>query len=247
MATTCYTKIVAKREWCSYFNSPVAYVFIVIFLVLTGFFTFQVSRFFDAGQADLQAFFVWHPWLYLILVPAVTMRSWAEERRSGTMELLLTLPIKPMHAIVGKFLAAWLFMGLALALTLPMAWTVNFLGKPDNGAVLCGYIGSFLLAGAYIAVGMFTSSLTRNQVISFIIAVVIGLLLILAGFPPVTDFLSTWAPVKIVDVIAGFSFMSHYEWMQRGVIHLKDIVYFASIIGFMLLATQVVLDNRKGK
>lgn len=247
MASPSFTKVVAKREWCSFFNSPVAYVFIVIFLVLAGFFTFQVSRFFDAGQADLQAFFFWHPWLYLILVPAVTMRSWAEERRSGTMELLLTMPIKPMQAIVGKFLASWLFMGLALVLTMPVVWTVNHLGRPDNGAILCGYLGSFCMAGAYVAVGMFTSSLTRNQVISFIIAVVIGLLLILAGFPPVTDFLSSWAPVKVVDVIAGFSFMSHYDWMQRGVVHLKDLVYFASIIGFMLLATQVVLDNRKGK
>lgn len=247
MSSATFTKVVAKREWCSYFNSPVAYVFIVIFLILAGFFTFQVSRFFDAGQADLQAFFFWHPWLYLILVPAVTMRSWAEERRNGTMELLLTMPIQTMTAIVGKFLAAWLFMGLALACTLPVVWTVNHLGNPDNGAILCGYLGSFLMAGAYVAVGMFTSSLTRNQVISFIIAVVIGLLLILAGFPPVTDFLSSWAPVQVVDVIAGFSFMNHYEWMQRGVIHLKDLVYFAGIIGFMLFATQVVLDNRKGK
>jgi ABC-2 type transport system permease protein len=247
MASACFTKVVAKREWCSYFNSPVAYVFIVIFLVLAGFFTFQVSQFFDAGQADLQAFFFWHPWLYLILVPAVTMRSWAEERRNGTMELLLTLPIQPMQAIVGKFLAAWFFMGLALLLTLPVVITVNYLGTPDNGAIVCGYFGSFLLAGAYVAVGMFTSSLTRNQVVSFIIAVVIGLLLILAGFPPVTDFLGSFAPAKVVEVVAGFSFMNHYAWMQRGVVHLKDLVYFASIIGFMLLATQVVLDNRKGK
>jgi ABC-2 type transport system permease protein len=241
------TKAVAKREWLSYFNSPVAYVFIVIFLVLAGFFTFQVSRFFDAGQADLQAFFFWHPWLYLILIPAVTMRSWAEERRNGTMELLLTLPVRPMQAIIGKFLAAWLFLGLALLLTLPVAVTANYLGKPDNGAIFCGYIGSFCLAGAYIAVGMFTSSLTRNQVVSFIIAVVLGLLLILAGYPPVTDVLSSWAPASLVEVIAGMSFMNHYEWMQRGVVHLKDIVYFASVIGFMLLATQVVIDNRKGK
>lgn len=247
MANAAFTRIVAKREWCSYFNSPVAYVFIVIFLALAGFFTFQVSRFYDAGQADLQAFFLWHPWLYLILVPAVTMRSWAEERRSGTMELLLTLPISPMNAIVGKFLAAWFFMGLALLLTLPVVWTANHLGNPDNGAIFCGYVGSFLLAGAYVAVGMFTSSLTRNQVISFILAVVIGLLLILAGFPPVTNFFQSFAPPAVVSVIAGFSFMEHYEWMQRGVIHLRDIVYFGSVIGFMLLATQVVLDNRKGK
>lgn len=247
MANSAFTRVIAKREWCSYFNSPVAYVFIVIFLVLAGFFTFQVSRFFDNGQADLQAFFLWHPWLYLILVPAVTMRSWAEERRSGTMELLLTMPISPMNAIVGKFLAAWLFMGFSLVLTLPVALTVNYLGKPDNGAILCGYIGSFLLAGAYVSVGMFTSSLTRNQVISFIIAVVIGLLLILAGFPPVTNFLQSFAPPAVVSVVAGFSFMSHFEWMQRGVIHVKDIVYFASVIGFMLMATQVVLENRKGK
>lgn len=238
---------VAKREWQSYFNSPVAYVFIVIFLMLSGFFTFQVSRFFDAGQADLQGFFLWHPWLYLILVPAVTMRSWAEERRSGTMELLLTLPIQPMAAIAGKFLAAWLFMGLALVLTMPVVITVNYLGAPDNGAIACGYLGSFLMAGAYVAIGMFTSSLTRNQVISFIIAVIIGLFMILAGYPPVTEMLSSWAPVRVVDAIAAFSFMYHYDWMQRGVVHLKDIVYFASVIAFMMLATQVVLENRKGK
>lgn len=247
MSTLCFTQVVAKREWQSYFNSPVAYVFIVIFLALSGFFTFQVSHFFEAGQADLQDFFVWHPWLYLILVPAVTMRSWAEERRSGTMELLLTLPIQPMAAIAGKFLAAWFFMGLALLLTLPIVFTVNYLGQPDGGAILCGYVGSFMMAGAYVAVGMFTSSLTRNQVISFILAVVIGLLLILAGFPPVTELLSSWAPAVVVDTIAAFSFMSHYEWMQRGVVHLKDIVYFAGIVGFMLLATQVVLENRKAK
>ena len=247
MSSTSYVRSVTRREWQSYFNSPVAYVFLVIFLALAGFFTFQVRRLYDEGQADLQAFFTWHPWLYLILVPAATMRAWAEERRNGTMELLLTLPIRPMHAIAGKFLAAWFFMGLALLLTFPVPATVCYLGEPDKGAIVSGYIGSFLLAGAYVAVGQFTSSLTRNQVISFILSVVIGLFLILAGWPPVTEMFASWLPVRVVEAIASFSFMYHYEWMQRGVIHLRDIVYFASIIVFMLLATQVVLENRKSK
>jgi ABC-2 type transport system permease protein len=245
--STNLTRTVAKREWCAFFNSPVAYVFIVIFLVLSGFFTFSVSRLFEAGQADLQSFFFWHPWLYLILVPAVAMRLWAEERRSGTIELLLTLPVTTTQAILGKFMAAWGFLLLGLLLTFPVVATVAYLGAPDFGPILCGYLGSALLAGAYVAVGLFTSALTRNQVISFILAVVIGLFMILAGFPPVTDLLGRVAPLWLVEGVAAFSFVTHFESLQRGVIDLRDLAYFASVIGFMLFATHVAIESRKGK
>ena len=216
----------------------------MIFLVLAGFFTFAVSQFFESGQADLRAFFVWHPWLYLILVPAVAMRLWSEERRARTIELLLTLPITPWQAICGKFLAAWLFLILSVVLTFPIVLTAMYLGQLDLGVVLCGYVGSILLAGAYLAIGMCTSALTKNQVISFILSVVIGLFFILAGFPPVTDLLSRFSPVWLVDAIAAFSFMAHYEALQRGVLDVRDVVYFASIIGFMLLGTHIVLRTR---
>ena len=238
------TQAIARREWAGYFNSPVAYVFIIIFLALAGFFTFAVSRFYEANQADLRGFFIWHPWLYLILVPAVGMRLWSEERRSHTIELLLTLPVTPIQAIWGKFIAAWLFLILALALTFPVVLTASYLGSPDGGVIFTGYIGSAFLAGAYLSVAMFTSALTKNQVISFIVAVVLGLFLILAGFAPVTDLLSRFAPVWLVDGVAAFSFMSHYETLQRGVLDLRDLVYFASVIGFMLFATHVVLQQK---
>lgn len=238
---------IAKREWSAYFNSPVAYVFILIFLVLNAFFTFSVSRFYEAGQADLRPFFFWHPWLYLILVPAVTMRLWSEERRSHTIELLLTLPLTPIQAVIGKFAAAWLFLILALALTFPVVITANYLGDPDLGVAFSGYLGSALLAGAYVAVGMFTSACTRNQIVSFISAVVIGLFLILAGYPPVTDLLSQVLPQVMVDGIAAFSFMSHFESLQRGVIDLRDLIYFVSVMGFMLFATQLVVQNSSSR
>ncbi len=241
------TITILAREWRAYFNSPVAYVFIVIFLTLTAFFTFNVSRFYEAGQASLDRFFFWHPWLYLILVPAVAMRLWAEERRAGTLELLLTLPVTTAQAIIGKFLAAWLFVLLALALTFPIVVTAFYLGNPDPGPIVSGYIGSALLAGAYLAVGALTSALTRNQVISFILAAVIGLFLLLAGYPPVTDVLYALAPAWLVEVVAGFSFSAHYEQLQRGVVDVRDLLYFASVIAFMLLATHVTLENRKTK
>lgn len=237
-------KTIMAREWSAYFNSPIAYVFLVIFLVLAGFFTFAVSRFYENGQADLRPFFFWHPWLYLILVPAVTMRLWAEEQRSGTIELLLTLSVKPGQAILAKFIAAWLFMGLALALTFPMVLTAYYLGEPDPGVMVSGYLGSFLLAGAYVAVGQFASAVTRNQVIAFIIGVFVGLFLLLAGFPPVTEMLTRWAPVWLVDGVAGFSFMHHYDMLQRGLIGLDDLVYFGGVIVFMLVATHAALTQR---
>jgi ABC-2 type transport system permease protein len=242
-----HVKAVAKREWSAYFDSPVAYVFIIIFLMLSGFFTFSVARFFEAGQADLTGFFQWHPWLYMILVPAVAMRLWAEERRSGTIELLFTVSVTPLQALLGKFFAAWLFMILALALTFPVVLTAMYLGSPDPGTVASGYLGSALLAGAYIAAGMFTSALTRNQVISFILAAVIGLFLILAGYPPVTDLLARHVPGWLVDGVAAFSFMPHFEALQRGVLDLRDFAYFASVMVFMLFATQTVLKNKVGR
>jgi ABC-2 type transport system permease protein len=247
MESLSHVKAIARREWGAYFNSPVAYVFILIFLVLAGFFTFSVARLYEAGQANLGGFFLWHPWLYLILVPAVAMRLWAEERRSGTIEILLTLPVTPIQAIAGKFLAAWLFLIFALVLTFPVPLTVAYLGNPDPGEIVCGYVGSALLAGAYLAVGMFTSALTKNQVISFVLAVVFGLFLILAGYAPVTDMLTRVAPTWLVDGIAAFSFMAHYETLQRGVLDLRDLIYFASVIVFMLLATQAILINKTSR
>lgn len=240
-------RAVARREWNAYFNSPIAYVFLVIFLALAAFFTFFIDRFYETGQADLRRFFAWHPWLYLILVPAAAMRMWAEERRSGTIELLLTLPMTPLEALLGKFLSAWAFLALALALTFPVPLTAFWLGRPDPGVVATGYLGSALLAGAYLSIGLFTSALTRNQVISFIVAVALGLFLILAGFPPVTDFVARFAPGWFVEGVAAFSFMTHYDSLQRGVLDLRDLAYFASVMVFMLFATQLALRGRAGR
>lgn len=239
------TKGIIKRELAGYFGSPVAYVFLVIFLVLCGFFTFYVSHFYEQEQADLRAFFEWHPWIFLFLVPAVGMRLWADERRTGTIELILTLPVTLPEVVVGKFIAAWLFIGLGLFLTFPLVLTVGYLGDPDLGAVFCAYLGSFLLAGAYLSVGSMTSSMTRNQVISFILSVIICLFLVLAGWPPVIEILSGWSPLWLVDVISGFSFMPHFQSMERGVLDLRDILYYISVIFFMLFSNGVVLQNRK--
>src|SRR6266436_5105575 len=192
-------KAIAKRELTGYFSSPIAYVFIVIFLLLAGFFTFMAGNFFERGQANLDAFFMWQPWLYLFLVPCVGMRLWAEERRVGTIELLLTKPITAWQAIAGKFLASWIFLGLALVLTFPVVITVNYLGSPDNGVILAAYLGSWLMAGAYLAISCITSAMTRNQVISFIVSVVICLFFILAGFPPIIRLLEGWAGPWLVD------------------------------------------------
>ncbi len=235
---------VAKREWRAFFDSPVAYVFLVIFLAMMGFFTFSVSRLYESGNADLRPFFFWHPWLYLILVPAIAMRLWSEEKRSGTIELLFTLPITPWQAILGKFIAAWGFLITALALTFPVVLTVFYLGNPDVGVIIAGYLGSALLAAAYLAVGMFTSACTRNQVISFILAVVVGLFLMLAGYPPVTDVLIRVVPLFVVEAVAGLSFMPHFEGMQRGVVDARDLLYFTSVVAVLIVATQVVLQGK---
>jgi ABC-2 type transport system permease protein len=232
---------IAKREVTGYFASPVAYVFIVIFLLLTGFFAFMVSDFFGRGQANLLPFFVWHPWLYLFLVPAVGMRMWSEERRLGTIELLLTMPITPWQAIVGKFLASWLILALALALTFPIVITVNYLGHPDNGVILASYAGSLMLSGAYLSVSAMTSAMTRNQVVSFIVSLVICLFLILAGWPPVTNMLTQWASPWFVEMIAAFSVMTHFDSVQKGVIDSRDVLFFLSVIVFCLFTTSVII------
>jgi ABC-2 type transport system permease protein len=234
-----------RRELASYFATPLAYVFIVIFLVLAGSFTFSLGGFYERGQADLASFFNFHPWLYLFLVPAVAMRLWAEERRSGSVELLLTLPVRPGVAVAGKFLAAWSFVALALALTFPMWITVNYLGSPDNGAILAGYVGSLLMAGGFLAVGSCLSAATKSQVIAFILAVVVCFVLLLAGYPLVLDAFRGWAPDKIVDAIASLSFLTHFQAISKGVLDLRDLVYFAMTIGVWLYATTLVLELRK--
>lgn len=234
-----------KRELGGYFTSPIAYVFLVIFLLLTGFFTFTVGSFFERGEASLVSFFTWHPWLYLFLVPAVGMRLWSEERRLGTMELLLTMPVTTWQAILAKFLASWLFLALALALTFPVIITVNYLGDPDNGVIVAGYVGSVLLSGAYLAISCMTSALTRNQVISFILSVMICLFLILAGYTPVTDLLTQWANPVVVQVVAAFSVMTHFEGFQRGVLDVRDLAFFATLIAFALFTTGVIIRNQR--
>ena len=240
-------KIIMKRELSSYFGSPVAYVFIVIFLLLIGFFTFSISHFFEAGQADLRGHFEWYPWLFLFLIPAVAMRLWADEKRTGTIELIMTLPITLTEAILGKFLAAWLFIGIALFLTFPLVFTVMYLGSPDMGTIITAYIGTFLMGGAYLSVGSMTSAITRSQVISFILAVVACLFMVLAGWPPVTDSLSGWAPLWLVNLVSGFSFMSHFQSLQRGVLDLRDFIYYFSVIFFFLFTNGVILQGRKSK
>jgi ABC-2 type transport system permease protein len=236
---------IAKRELAGYFESPIAYVFIVIFLLLSGFFTFMMAGFFERGQANLETFFAWHPWLYLFLVPAIGMRMWSEERRLGTMELLLTMPITPWQAIMGKFIASWMVLALALLLTFPVVITVNYLGHPDNGVIVAGYLGSFLLAGSYLSIAAMTSALTRNQVISFILAVVICLFLVLVGYPPVTNLLVQWANPWVVQAVTGFSVMTHFESIRNGVLDSRDLIFFLSVIAFSLFTTSVILRSHR--
>ncbi|MBF0675903.1 ABC transporter permease subunit [Pseudomonas sp.] len=237
--------VIFKRELASYFATPLAYIFLMIFLVLTGVFTFYLGGFFERGQADLGSFFAFHPWLYLFLVPAIAMRLWAEERKSGTLELLMTLPITRAEAVAGKFLAAWVFAGLALLLTFPMVLTVNYLGEPDNGAILTGYLGSWLLAGAYLAVGSCMSALARNHVIAFMLTVSLCFLFIVSGFPMVIDAFSAWAPQGMIDAVASLSFLIRFEAISKGVIDLRDLLYFLSFIVAWLAATAVVVDLKK--
>jgi ABC-2 type transport system permease protein len=235
-----------KREYSAYFATPLAFVFLVIFLFAMGAFTFYIGHFYDNGVADLTVFFGYHPWLYLFLVPALAMRLWAEERRSGTMELLLTLPVPPWVTVVGKFLAAWVFAGLALALTFPIWLTVNYLGNPDNGVILAGYIGSFLMAGAYLSIGACISATTDNQVIAFIVSVSVCFLLTISGAPLVLDAFQGWAPLFLVEAISSFSFLTHFAAISTGVVDLRDLIFFFSLIALFLYANILIIDLRKG-
>lgn len=239
--------VIFKRELASYFATPVAYVFIVIFLLMAGAFTFYLGNFYEREIADLQPFFQFHPWLYLFLVPAIGMRLWAEERKSGTVELLLTLPIRTSEAVLGKFLAAWVFVGLALGLTFPIWLTVNVLGDPDNGVILAGYIGSWLMAGGFLAISACISALTRNQVVAFIISVVVCFGFLLSGLPMVLDVFRGWLPQSVVDAVANLSFLGHFNSISRGVVDLRDLVYFALVIGFWLTANRILVEIRKAQ
>ena len=236
---------VFRRELASYFATPLAYVFIFIFLVLAGALTFNQGTFFERGQADLQSFFTFHPWLYLVLIPALAMRLWAEERKSGTIELLLTLPIPVAAAVIGKFLAAWAFAGIALALTFPLWLTVAYLGQPDHGVIIASYIASFLMAGGFLAIGACLSALSKNQVIAFVVTAAVCFVFTVSGSPIILSMLQGWAPEALVSTIASFSFLTHFTAIIKGVIDLRDAVFFASVIGVFLLANVILVDLKK--
>lgn len=240
------TLTILKRELRAYFATPVAYVFIVIFLLLTGVFTFHIGQLYERNQADLEPFFRFHPWLYMLLIPAISMRLWSEERKAGTLELLMTLPISLVEAVIGKFLAAWCFTAIALGLTFPVWLTINYLGDPDNTVIAAGYIGSLLLAGACLAIGSFISALTKNQVVAFVISFVICFAFNLSGFPLVLDMFSSWAPQAIVEVISSFSFLAHFDSILKGVVDIRDIIFFSSLIAFFLYANVLAIEAKKG-
>ena len=234
-----------KREFTSYFVTPVAYVFIVIFLFMTGVFSFYLGAFYESNQADLEPFFRFHPWLYLFLIPAISMRLWSDERKSGTIELLMTLPVSITNTVVAKYLAAWSFTAIALFLTFPMWITVNYLGNPDNTVILASYIGSLIMAGGFLAIGSCISALTKSQVIAFVISVVICFMFILSGFPMVLDLFEDWAPQAVIDAIASFSFLTHFTSIKKGVIDIRDVIYFAALITFWLYVNVVIIENKK--
>jgi len=234
-----------RREFAAYFETPLAYVFIVIFLFAMGAFTFYIGNFYQNGIADLSVFFGYHPWLYLFLVPAISMRLWAEERRTGTMELLLTLPIPVWATVLGKFLAAWAFTGIALLLTFPIWLTVNYLGSPDNGVIFASYIGSFLMAGGYLAIGSAISATTSNQVIAFVVSVVVCFLFTVSGAPLVLDFFNGWAPLVLVNAVSSFSFLTHFVAITAGVIDLRDVIFFFSLMALFLAANVVIVDLKR--
>ncbi len=238
-------RTICVRELAGYFGTPIAYVFLAIFVFLSGIFAFYIGGFFDGGQADLRAFFQFHPWLYLFLIPALAMRLWAEERRAGTIELLFTLPITMFQAVMGKFLAAWIFTAIALALTFPLWITVNYLGDPDNGVILAGYLGSLLMAGAFLAIGSCISALTRNQVIAFVVSGVVCLGFVLSGFPLVLELVDAIAPPIVVDTVRSFSFLTHFQAISKGVLQASDIIYFVSLIAFWLFVNAVAIEWRK--
>jgi len=234
-----------RRELRSYFSTPLAPLFIVIFLVLTSAFTFYLGNFFQAGQADLQAFFLFHPWLYLLLVPALAMRSWAEERKSGSIELLLTLPVTLWQAVIAKFLAAWTLIALALLLTFPMWVTVAWLGDPDNGVILASYIGSWLLAGAFLAIGNAMSAVTRSQAMAFILSLSVCIVFLLAGYPIVLSMMQTVFSQSLIDAVSAMSFMTHFSSITRGILDLRDIAFFLINSAAWLVATVLLINLKK--
>jgi ABC-2 type transport system permease protein len=238
--------IICRRELVSYFTSPLAYVFIVIFLALGGSLTFYVGGFLDRGQADLQVFFQFHPWLYLFLMPAIGMRLWAEERKSGTLEFLMTLPINTVQAVIGKFLAAWLFTGIALALTFPIWLTVNYLGNPDNGVIVAAYFGSWLMAGGFLALSACVSALTKNQVIAFVLAASLCFAFLMSGVELVQAFFRGWASQTVVEAVAQLSFLTNFYDIAQGVVDLQAIVYFLSLIGIALIVNVAIVELKKG-
>lgn len=238
-------KTIMARELTGYFSTPVAYVFLIIFLALTSSLTFYMGNFFVRGQADLQPFFMFHPWLFLFLIPAISMRLWAEEKKSGTIELLFTLPLTTAQAVIGKFLAAWIFIGIALLLTFPIWITVNYLGNPDNGTIITGYIGSFLMAGGFLAIGTFISGLTQNQVIAFVLSSAVCFIFTVSGTPMILNIFGDWAPAIVSDTIASFSFLTHFNNISRGIIDITDIVFFTSITIFFLYFNIVTLNAKR--
>ncbi|MEM9628266.1 MAG: ABC transporter permease subunit [Pseudomonadota bacterium] len=237
---------ITRRELSGYFSSPLAYVFIIIFLALSGGMTFYLGGWLDRGRADLSTFFNWHPWLYLFLVPAIGMRLWAEERRTGTIEFLTTLPVTTTQAVVGKFLAAWLFVGIALILTFPMWLTVNYLGNPDNGVIFAGYIGSWLLAGGMLAISTAISALTKNQVIAFVLAAAVCFLFLMSGVEIVQALFSSWASDSVVDTISNISLLTSFNAIVSGVIDLRHLILFGSLIAISLFINVALVDLKKG-
>ncbi len=242
-----HIKVIFKREFSGYFSTPIAYVFIVTFLFLIGALTFYVGSFYARNQADLEPFFRFHPWLYLFLIPAISMRLWSEEIKSGTIELIMTLPIPTHQIVIGKFLAAWCFTMVAIALTFPIWITVNYLGNPDNTVILASYIGSLLMAAGFLAIGSCVSALSKSQVIAFVISLVISFLFLLSGFPLVLDFFNGWAPQAVINAIASFSFLTHFESIKKGVIDLRDIIYFVTLVSFWLYVNVIIINANKSR
>jgi ABC-2 type transport system permease protein len=236
---------IMKRELNGYFATPVAYVFIIIFLLLAGFATFFVGNFFERGEADLYPFFSLHPWLYILLIPAISMRLWSEERKSGSIELLMTLPVSVFEAVLGKYLAAWAFTGLALLLNFPLWISVNYLGSPDNGVIAASFLGSLLMAGGFLAIGSCISALTKNQVIAFVLSLIASLVFVLSGYGIVLDFFSSWAPATLIEAISSFSFLTHFDAISKGVIDMRDMLYFVSVIIVWLFANALIINARK--
>lgn len=236
-----------RREFASYFVTPVAYVFIVIFLALLGAMTFFLGSFFERGEADLAPFFAFHTWLYLLLIPAISMRLWSDERKTGTIELLLTLPVSATQAVIAKFLAAWAFAAIALALTFPIWITVSYLGDPDNGVIVTGYLGSLVMAGAYLSIGSCFSAASKNQVIAFVLAVLACLLFTVAGTSLVLNFISGWAPPIVLEVVSSLSFIANFDAISKGVLDLVNLIYFVSVIALFLFINVILVNLLKAR